>query len=82
MMAAILKAFRCYRCGVDFDQERSLLRHYNSKRHKDMEDIQERVKKLQQRDCDTLMEVPVLDEVLPDATSRSQPRQDEAQGIM
>ena len=71
MMVGTLKAFRCYRCGVDFDQERSLLRHYSSKKQKEMEDIQERVEKLQRQDCYTL---PVLEEVvLPDATGRSQP---------
>ena len=39
-----------------------------------MKDIQERVKESQWRDCHTLMEVPMLDQVvLPDAWCRSQP---------
>ena len=56
--------------AMDGLRERFLLCHYNSKKYKKMEGIQERVKELQRRDFYTL---PVLEEVvLPDATGRSQ----------
>ena len=76
-MAGSLKAFQCYRCGVEFKQEQSLLRHYNSNKHKALEDIQERVEEWQQLDSRTLMDVPVLDEVSPDANDSSWPLETE-----
>lgn len=64
------ESFSMLSTQVDFDQERFLLCHYNSKKYKEMEGIQERVKELQRRDFYTL---PVLEEVvLPDTTGRSQ----------
>lgn len=54
------------------------MRHYNSKKHKEMEDIQERVEELQRRDCRTPMEVPVLEEVDSlDANGSSRPLETE-----
>ena len=65
-------AFRCYQCGVDFEQERTLLRHFKSKRHRELEDICEKVEELQQQESATSTEVPVLPEVIsPEATNES-----------
>ena len=68
-------AFRCYQCGVDFEQEQALLRHFKSKRHRELEDICEKVKEVQRQDSqesDTLTVVPVLPEViLPETNSQS-----------
>jgi len=60
-------AFRCYQCGVDFEQERALLRHFKSKRHRELEDICEKVEELQRQESATSTEVPVL----PEATNES-----------
>ena len=64
--------FRCYQCGVDFQQERALLRHFSSKRHRELEDIREKAEQLQQQESSTLTEVPVLPEVIStEATNES-----------
>lgn len=64
-------AFRCYQCAVDFEQERSLLHHLKSKRHRELEDICNKVEELRQ-ESDTSVEVPLLPETIsPEANSEN-----------
>ena len=64
--------FRCYQCAVDFEQERGLLRHFQSNKHKELEDIRNKVQEVQRNTSSNIAEAPVLcEETLHDASSKN-----------